>query len=271
MHGAPTGGSISLDGEDIIGLGESYRDVLGYLPQEFGYYPNFTGRDFLMYFAALKGLTKYQAEEKCGELLELTGLSEVAGKKLRIAVVHGLANARKLVEEVNAGKKLKTYSGGMRQRIGIAQALINDPKILVLDEPTSGLDPAERAKFRNIIGGLSKNRIILLSTHIVSDIEYIADRIVLMKNGEVSLEGAAESICGSISGMVWECAVAQAEADELIAEHVVTNLHNTHGGVALRIVSEARPTADAVCAEPKLEDLYLYHFRRELGNEPYKA
>ena len=163
------------------------------------------------------------------------------------------------------------YSGGMRQRIGIAQALINDPKILVLDEPTSGLDPAERAKFRNIIGGLSKNRIILLSTHIVSDIEYIADRIVLMKNGEVSLEGAAESICGSISGMVWECAVAQAEADELIAEHVVTNLHNTHGGVALRIVSEARPTADAVCAEPKLEDLYLYHFRRELGNEPYKA
>ena len=243
----PSGGSISLDGEDIIGLGESYRDVLGYLPQEFGYYPNFTGRDFLMYFAALKGLTKYQAEEKCGELLELTGLSEVAGKKL------------------------KTYSGGMRQRIGIAQALINDPKILVLDEPTSGLDPAERAKFRNIIGGLSKNRIILLSTHIVSDIEYIADRIVLMKNGEVSLEGAAESICGSISGMVWECAVAQAEADELIAEHVVTNLHNTHGGVALRIVSEARPTADAVCAEPKLEDLYLYHFRRELGNEPYKA
>lgn len=170
----PSGGSISLDGEDIIGLGESYRDVLGYLPQDFGYYPNFTGRDFLMYFAALKGLTKYQAEEKCGELLELTGLSEVAGKKL------------------------KTYSGGMRQRIGIAQALINDPKILVLDEPTSGLDPAERAKFRNIIGGLSKNRIILLSTHIVSDIEYIADRIVLMKNGEVSLEGAAESICGSI-------------------------------------------------------------------------
>ena len=159
----------------------------------------------------------------------------------------------------------------MRQRIGIAQALINDPKILVLDEPTSGLDPAERAKFRNIIGGLSKNRIILLSTHIVSDIEYIADRIVLMKNGEVSLEGAAESICGSISGMVWECAVAQAEADELIEKHVVTNLHNTHGGVALRIVSEARPTADAVCAEPKLEDLYLYHFRRELGNEPYKA
>ena len=244
---APSTGRVLLDGQDIAVMGAAFRKKLGYLPQDFGYYPNFTGRDFLMYFAALKGLTKYQAEEKCGELLELTGLSEVAGKKL------------------------KTYSGGMRQRIGIAQALINDPKILVLDEPTSGLDPAERAKFRNIIGGLSKNRIILLSTHIVSDIEYIADRIVLMKNGEVSLEGAAESICGSISGMVWECAVAQAEADELIAKHVVTNLHNTHGGVALRIVSEARPTADAVCAEPKLEDLYLYHFRRELGNEPYKA
>lgn len=118
----PTGGSITLDGEDIFALGESYRDLLGYLPQNFGYYPNFTGRDFLMYFAALKGMTRFQAEERCDELLELTGLSHAASKKLR------------------------TYSGGMRQRIGIAQALLNDPKILILDEPTSGLDPARAGK-----------------------------------------------------------------------------------------------------------------------------
>ncbi len=234
----PTGGSISLDGEDIAALGESYRDLLGYLPQDFGYYPNFTGRDFLMYFAALKGLTKYQAEEKCAELLELTGLSGVADKKLR------------------------AYSGGMRQRIGIAQALINDPKILILDEPTSGLDPAERAKFRNIISSLSDSRIILLSTHIVSDVEYIADRIVLMKNGQAVLEDAGEDICSSISGTVWECSVPQREADRLAAEHVVTNLHNTHDGVQLRIVSDIRPTPDAVSVEPKLEDLYLYYFRQ---------
>lgn len=243
----PTGGSISLDGEDIAALGESYRDLLGYLPQDFGYYPNFTGRDFLMYFAALKGLTKYQTEEKCAELLELTGLSGVADKKLR------------------------AYSGGMRQRIGIAQALINDPKILILDEPTSGLDPAERAKFRNIISSLSDSRIILLSTHIVSDVEYIADRIVLMKNGQAVLEDAGEDICSSISGTVWECSVPQREADRLAAEHVVTNLHNTHDGVQLRIVSDIRPTPDAVSVEPKLEDLYLYYFRQELKNEPDKA
>ena len=243
----PTGGSINLDGEDITAPGEGYRDLLGYLPQDFGYYPNFTGRDFLMYFAALKGLTRYQAEEKCAELLELTGLTGVADKKLR------------------------AYSGGMRQRIGIAQALINDPKILILDEPTSGLDPAERAKFRNIISSLSDGRIILLSTHIVSDVEYIADRIVLMKNGQAVLEDAGEDICNNISGMVWECGVPQREADRLAAEHVITNLHNTHDGVQLRIVSEIRPTPDAVSVEPKLEDLYLYYFRQELKNEPDKA
>ena len=243
----PTGGSISLDGEEITALGESYRDLLGYLPQDFGYYPNFSGRDFLMYFAALKGLTRYQAEEKCAELLELTGLSGVADKKLR------------------------AYSGGMRQRIGIAQALINEPKILILDEPTSGLDPAERAKFRNIISSLSDGRIILLSTHIVSDVEYIADRIVLMKNGQAVLEDAGEDICNNISGMVWECSVPQREADRLAAENVVTNLHNTHDGVQLRMVSDIRPTPDAVSVRPKLEDLYLYYFRQELKNEPDKA
>lgn len=243
----PSGGSITLDGEDIRELGESYRDMLGYLPQDLGYYPSFTGRDFLMYLASLKGLTRYQAEEKCAELLELTGLNSAADKKLR------------------------TYSGGMRQRIGIAQALINEPRILILDEPTSGLDPAERAKFRNVISSLSKERIILLSTHIVSDVEYIADRIVLMKNGQAALEDTGEDICSGISGMVWACCVSRREADRLISAHVVTNLHNMHDGVHLRLVSETRPTADAVSVEPKLEDLYLYYFRQELENGSDKA
>ena len=147
----PTSGEISLDGTNISELGESYRELLGYLPQNFGYYPDFTGWDFMMYLSALKGLPKITAARRCEELLQLVGLYDVRMKKI------------------------KTYSGGMRQRIGIAQALINDPKILVLDEPTAGLDPKERTKFRNIISDLSKGRIVLLSTHIVSDVEYIAD------------------------------------------------------------------------------------------------
>lgn len=237
----PTEGSITFDGEEIISLGESYRDLLGYLPQDFGYYPNFSGRDFIMYFAALKGLPKYRAKERCEELLKLTGLSDVADKKLR------------------------TYSGGMRQRIGIAQALINDPKILILDEPTSGLDPAERTKFRNIISGLSKGRIVLLSTHIVSDVENIADRIVLMKDGKAVLEDAAAHICSEVRGRVWECRVSQEEAMLLQAENLVTNLHNIGNEVLLRIVSGSAPTMGALSVEPGLEDLYLYRFGQEVG------
>ena len=226
-NGYIAGGSIMFDGKDLtkMPLSEMQKirgNAISVIFQEpmTSLNPVFTiERQVSEPFIIHQGLSKEEARKK---------------------VVEMLADVKIPNPEVVAKQYPHQLSGGMRQRIGIAQALINDPKILVLDEPTSGLDPAERAKFRNIIGGLSKNRIILLSTHIVSDIEYIADRIVLMKNGEVSLEGAAESICGSISGMVWECAVAQAEADELIAEHVVTNLHNTHGGVALRIVSEAR-------------------------------
>ena len=159
----PTSGTITFDGIDVSE--ESYRAILGYLPQDFGYYPEFTGEDFLLYMAALKGVRKPQAKRKAVELLELVSLRDVAKKKI------------------------KTYSGGMKQRLAIAQALLNEPKVLVLDEPTAGLDPKERVRFRDLIKGLGKDSIVLLSTHIVSDIEHIADDILMMKSGQLIYQG----------------------------------------------------------------------------------
>lgn len=159
----PTSGTITFDGIDVSE--ERYRSMLGYLPQDFGYYPEFTGEDFLLYMAALKGMRKPQARRKTVELLKLVSLHDVAKKKI------------------------KTYSGGMKQRLGIAQALLNQPKILVLDEPTAGLDPKERVRFRDLIKVLGKDSIVLLSTHIVSDIEHIADDILMMKSGQLIYQG----------------------------------------------------------------------------------
>lgn len=164
----PTSGMITFDGLDVSE--EDYRDVLGYLPQDFGYYPNFTGRKFLEYMSALKGIDKKTAERKCDKLLKLVNLEDVQNKKI------------------------KTYSGGMKQRLGIAQAMLNDPQILVLDEPTAGLDPKERVRFRNLIAELGNDRIVILSTHIVSDVEQIADRILMIKEGQLIYDGNTEAI-----------------------------------------------------------------------------
>lgn len=174
----PTSGEITYNGISVSD--ERYRNVLGYLPQEFGYYPEFTGKDFLMYFAALKGFTKKAAEVRANELLELVGLSQVPKKKI------------------------KTYSGGMKQRLGIAQALINRPEVLILDEPTAGLDPKERVRFRNLIDEIGKKSIVLLSTHIVSDIEHIADHIIMMKNGQIIWQGSHKEIAGDLEDFYME-------------------------------------------------------------------
>ncbi|MDO5784791.1 MAG: ABC transporter ATP-binding protein [Eubacteriales bacterium] len=168
----PTSGTVTLDGYDVST--EEYRTVLGYLPQDFGYYPDFTGMDFLLYMAALKGLNRQKAKRRSKELMELVGLSE------------------------NAKKKVKTYSGGMKQRLGIAQALLNQPKVLILDEPTAGLDPKERVRFRKLIAELGKENIVLLSTHIVSDLEHIADTVIMMKDGQIIYNGAWDDSKGDL-------------------------------------------------------------------------
>ena len=168
----PTSGTITFDGMDVSE--EDYRAILGYLPQDFGYYPEFTAMDFLLYMAALKGLPKQSAKRRANELLELVGLQDMGRKKI------------------------KTFSGGMKQRLGIAQALLNNPKLLILDEPTAGLDPKERVRFRNLIGQLGKDSIVLLSTHIVSDIEHIADEVLMMKDGNLIYNGTWDEQMGDL-------------------------------------------------------------------------
>ena len=168
----PDSGTVSCDGMNVET--EEFREILGYLPQEFGYYPEFTGRDFLLYMSAVKGLEKSDAVRKTAELIELVGLGDAARKKVR------------------------TYSGGMKQRLGIAQALLNDPQVLIMDEPTAGLDPQERIRFRNLIADIGKNTIVLLSTHIVSDLEHIADKLMIMKEGRLLWQGEWNAGAGDL-------------------------------------------------------------------------
>lgn len=238
-----TKGAILLNGKNIHDLGEEYRNILGYLPQHFGYYPNFTAYKFLMYIGAIKGLPHKKAHNKSLELLEKVGLTE------------------------RKNEKVKTFSGGMKQRLGIAQALLNDPKILILDEPTAGLDPKERVRFRNLISALAENRIVILSTHIVSDVEYIAKEILIMKNGELVHRGSPETILKPIESFVWECDVSRKETARLEERYIVANLRHGTGAEHLRIVSEKSPCENARNVEPTLEDLYLYYFSEVSENE----
>ena len=235
----PTSGEIFCNGQNIRETGEEYRDLLGYLPQNFGYYPEFTAYKFLLYIASLKGLGKEQAAVRALYLLDMVGLADQ--KK----------------------RKIKTFSGGMKQRLGIAQAMLNEPKILILDEPTAGLDPKERVRFRNLISSFSKDKIVLLSTHIVSDVEYIADEILVMKEGRLIHRGAPEVVTREAKGLVWECKVDSRYADRYVEQYNVGNLKNAGDETILRIISDTKPCEEAVEAEPTLEDLYLYYFSEE--------
>ena len=238
---APTSGEVKLNGKNVTEMGEQFRDLLGYLPQEFGYTPGFTAEDFMLYIASVKGLDPRYARRRTRELMKLVSL------------------------EGDMKRKIRTFSGGMKRRLGIAQALLNDPKILIMDEPTAGLDPKERAYFRNVIAEMAQDKIIIISTHIVSDIEYISDQVILMKKGRFILQGTTEELTAEAEGMVWSCRVPVREWAAFEISHTVANSRNLGERVEARVISTERPCADAEQAEPTLEDLYLKCFSDELG------
>lgn len=230
---SPTEGTIHWNGQNIHTHGQALRQVLGYLPQDFGVYPEFTGRQFLRYLAAMKGLPPSLVNQRVDVVLSIVNL------------------------EQEADRKLPTYSGGMKQRIGIAQALLNDPELLIVDEPTAGLDPAERVRFRTLLASLTHNRIVLLSTHIISDVEAVASRLVIMQEGRVLADTMPEELLARTIGSVWSVTVDRATALQLQTTFQVSTMVNQFNGITLRIVSATRPHEAAVIVDPSLEEAYL--------------
>jgi ABC-type multidrug transport system ATPase subunit len=238
----PTSGTVMWNGVDILRAPNRLRAVLGYLPQDFGVYPNLNAVEFLEYLAAAKGLNRKTARQRIQELLEVVNLVE----------------ARK--------RPLGGFSGGMRQRVGIAQALLNDPELLIVDEPTAGLDPEERLRFRNLLSELSGARIVILSTHIVSDVEACATSIALIARGHLITSAAPEELLQSVEGKVWEVVVPSAELPILRQQYLTSSTMHRSDGVHLRIVAEEKPGTSAVPQPPTLEDAYLYWVAGKKGD-----
>lgn len=236
----PDQGKILYDGIPISELKESYRDVFGYLPQEFGFYPEFTVRNYLEYVSVLKGLTKEDSRRKIDELLEQLTLSDVRNKKI------------------------SKLSGGMKRRVGIAQALLNEPEVLILDEPTSGLDPGERVRFRNLLSEFANGRIVLISTHIVSDVEYIATQNAIMKNGELLARGTTEELVKLVDQKVWSARIPIADLPKYEQNLQIVNIRNEDNGqLSIRYLARHPYTNDSIPVSPHLEDLYLWLFPQE--------
>lgn len=241
----PTSGEIIYNGKNIYSIEDRYRGVIGYLPQEFGVYKNFSAKKFLQYVAALKCLDKREADKKIDELLNLVGLYDVRNKAV--------------------GK----FSGGMKRRVGIAQVLLNDPKIIILDEPTAGLDPQERTRFRNLLSEISKDKIIILSTHIISDIESIAKETIMIKNGEIIMKGSHKEILSDMNGKVYRIRTNdEKQLAEIQNKYKVVNLQRGIDFTELRIVSDKNiPYENAEVIEAKFEDVYMFYFDLENTRE----
>ena len=229
----PTSGVIKWDGEDVWKLDWKFRELVGYLPQQFGYYRNYSPRSYLRYIAALKGISRPVAEAKIPQLLNLVSLTDATDKKMR------------------------KFSGGMIQRVGIAQALLNEPKLLILDEPTAGLDPKERARFRNLLASLSRDCTVIISTHIVSDVESIANQVIMLRDHRVLHQSTIEELCTGLDGCVYETALDDRQFAAFEKNHQILAQRQDHGKLTVRFIDRAHTVPDAACVPPNLEDVFL--------------
>ncbi|MEG0856869.1 MAG: ABC transporter ATP-binding protein [Terrisporobacter sp.] len=232
-------GDILVNGQSKNKLGAKYRDLIGYVPQNIGFYKNFNAEKFLYYVAALKGVDKNIEKSKVDELLKFVNL------------------------EQDRKRKIGKFSGGMKQRLGIAQALLNDPKILILDEPTAGLDPNERIRFKNLIAQLSKDKVVILSTHIVSDIEFIANEILVMKEGRLVEKSSLEDILDTVRGKVYTLSISERDLEEVQNKFKISSMIRTNNDISVRIVGDKKPSEKEfkyIEEEPNLEDVFLYYF-----------
>lgn len=228
-------GQVLIDDVDVRNLGTDFLSHIGYLPQYPQFYKNFEVMDFLRYICVLKNIPKEQGEKRAKELLDIVNLSDASRKKIG------------------------ALSGGMRQRVGIAQAMLNDPDILILDEPTAGLDPQERIRFRNLITKFSGNRIVLLATHIVSDIEYIANQVILLKDGQLLKQESPQALVQGIQGKVWNVTATEETLEEKLSQLKISNMMRDPEGIHLRVIHEDKPDTSAVPITPNLEDVFLYY------------